>query len=157
MHFDGTTKCKNSLFFSLRLIFHETWKRPMTRRLMLRDKSQRQTEWNRQEVPTYVNRFILLPWLSNPPTVPSPLCFKRFCWVFSEETADVLTSFLTVFAQPLGTLCRNASWDLRQNCFLHVCSRTTRKPAWRESSDNSKSVLRAHETEHGMFCSVGSI
>lgn len=99
----------------------------MTTCLMLRDKSQRQTDRNRQEVPTYVNRFILLQRLSSLPTVPSPSCFKRFCWVFREETADVLTSFLPIFAQPFGTLCRNDSWDLTENCFPHVCNVRTKK------------------------------
>lgn len=139
MHCDVTTKWKNSLFFSVLLIVHETWEGPMTTRLMLQDKSQRQTDRNRQKVSTYVNRFILLQRLSNPPTVPSPSCFKRFCWVFREETADVLMSFLPVSAQPFGTLCRNYSWDLTQN-FPHVAEWGQRKTAWRESSDNTNSA-----------------
>lgn len=155
MHRDVTTKWNNNLFFSVLLICNETWEGPMTTRLMLRDKSQRQTDRNRQEVPTYVNRFILLQRLSSPPTVPSPSCFKRFCWVFREETADVLTSFLPISAQPFGTLCRNDSWDLTENCFPHVCNVRTKKTCMK--TENTKSVLRAHETQKGMFCSVASI
>lgn len=126
----------------------------MTTCLMPRDKSQRQTDRTRQEVPTYVNRFLLLQRLSKPPTVPSPSCFKRLCWGFAKETADVLTSFLPVSAQPVGTLCRNDSWDLTRNCSLHLCSEDKGKTARGVSSDNNKLVLHEHETEQGMFCSV---
>lgn len=128
----------------------------MTTRLMLRDKSQRQTDRNRQEVPTYVNRFILLQRLSNPPTVLSPSCFKHFCWVFREETADVLMSFLPISAQPFGTLCRNDSWDLTQNCFPHVCSVRTKETCMKREL-RQYSISAAQETEQGMFCSMVSI
>lgn len=129
----------------------------MTTRLMLRDKSQRQTDRNRQEVPAYVKRFTLLQRLSNPPTVLSPSCFKCFCWVFRRETADVLlTSFLPVSAQPFGTLCRNDPWDLTQNCFPPVCSMRT-KESCKKRELRQCSISAAHETEQGMFCSMVSI
>lgn len=72
-----------------------------------------------EAVATYVNTFILLRWLSEPQTVPTPLCFKCFCGVFCEERADVLKSFLPISAQPFGTLYINYSWDLAQKTVLH--------------------------------------
>lgn len=72
-----------------------------------------------EAVATYVNTFILLRWLSEPQTVPTPLCFKCFCGVFCKERADVLKSFLPISAQPFGTLYINYSWDLAQKTVLH--------------------------------------
>lgn len=64
------------------------------------------------------------------------------------------------------THLRSTFWDALQKWLLgsntRVClaclqSEDKSKPASRQSADNPKSVLLAHETEQGMFCCVVSI
>lgn len=105
-----------------------------------------------EAVATYVNTFILLRWLSEPQTVPTPLCFKCFCGVFCKERADVLKSFLPISAQPFGTLYINYSWDLAQKTVLHfsvpheyITNRRGEKNCWEKTA----AMCGPRRTAHG--------